>query len=225
MRILVCGAPCSETEEFVDEYVKKYPKYASHVEKFGKASMNPDNLVDVSKIDSIFEQHAENAIQHGKDEYLITEGGVVADLVMVYMFIAMHAKEVDKEKMKKFTALFYYSVFNYDVIFFLPIASKIKRYLPEIDKEEFSLFASMDSFFEAICKQNENRNSTLFPFDEKSGSPPIIRIPGDTVAEQIDIISRLYVNEDGNMDTVEVNPLTKSVIDSVVDPMGKNLKP
>ena len=111
------------------------------------------------------------------------------------------------------------------MVFFLPIAGKIKRYLPSIDKEQFSLYASMDSFFEALCKQNENRNSTLFPFDEKSGSPPVIRIPGDTVSEQIEMVSSLYVDENGNSDTVELNPLTKTVVDSLIDPSGKRRNP
>ena len=221
MRILVCGAPCSETEEFSDALARKYKRYEGHVEKLGKAILDPDNLVDISKVDKLFEEHAEAALHHSKDEYLITEGGVAADLVMVYMFVAMHSKDVDKEKMKKFTALFYYSIFNYDVIFFLPIASKIKDYLPKITKEQFSVYASMDSFFEALCKQNENRNSTLFPFDETSGSPPIIRIPGKTVEEQIEMVSSLYLDENGEMDTVEVNPLTRTAIDSIIDPTGK----
>ena len=223
MRILVCGAPCSETSEFVDAFVKRYPKYEGHVEKFSKDTLTLDNSVDISIIDKKFEDHAELAIHHGKDEFLITEGGVMDDLVMVYMFIAMHVKKIDKEKMKKFTALFYFSVFNYDVIFYLPIAGKIKRYLPKIEKEEFSMYASMDSFFDAICKQNEKRNSTLFPFEEEKGAPPVIRVPGGTVQEQLDLVSELYLDKDGCMDTVEVAPLTKNVIDSVVNPKGKGL--
>lgn len=221
MRILVCGAPCSETSEFVDAFVKKYPKYEGHVEKFSKDTLTLDNSVDISVIDKKFEDHAEGAIRHGKDEFLITEGGVMDDLVMIYMFIAMHVKAIDKAKMKKFTALFYYSIFNYDVIFYLPIAGKITRYLPKIEKEEFSMFASMDSFFEAICKQNEKRNTTLFPFEEKSGSPPIIRVPGGTVDEQLELVSSLYLDENGNMDTVEVAPLTQNAINAVIDPTGK----
>lgn len=220
MRILVCGAPCSETEEFVDAYVKKYPKYEGHVEKMSKDILTLDNAVDISIIDKNFEDHAEQALHHGKDEYLITEGGVVADLVMVYLFVSMHAKSIDKEKMKKYTALFYYSIFNYDVIFYLPISGKIKAYLPKIEKEEFSMFASMDSFFKAICVENEQRNSTLFPFDESSGSPPMIRVPGGSVAEQIDLVSELYVDGDGNMETVEVAPLTDSFIKATIDPKG-----
>ena len=221
MRILVCGAPCSETSEFIDAFVKKYPKYADHVEKFSKDTLTLDNSVDISIIDKKFEDHAELAIHHGKDEFLITEGGVMDDLVMVYMFIAMHVKSIDKEKMKKFTALFYYSVFNYDVIFYLPIAGKIKKYLPEIEKEEFSMYASMDSFFDAICRQNEQRNNTLFPFDEEKGAPPVIRVPGGTVQEQLDLVSEVYLDENGCMDTVEVAPLTQTMINSVVDPKGK----
>lgn len=223
MRILVCGAPCSETSEFIDEFVKRYPKYAGNVEKFSKETLTLDNAVDISIIDKKFEDHAELAIHHGKDEFLLTEGGVMDDLVMVYMFIAMHVKKIDKEKMKKFTALFYYSIFNYDVIFYLPIAGKIKKYLPKIEKEEFSMYASMDSFFDAICKQNEKRNSTLFPFDEEKGAPPVIRVPGETVGEQLDLIAEMYLDKDGCMDTVDVAPLTKSLIDSLTDPKGKHL--
>ena len=83
------------------------------------------------------------------------------------------------------------------------------------------MYASMDSFFEAICKQNEKRNSTLFPFEEEKGAPPVIRVPGGTVQEQLDLVAELYLDKDGCMDTVEVAPLTKNVIDSVVNPKGK----
>jgi hypothetical protein len=202
MRIALCGVRQNDTNEFISQLIKEWPMYEI-VEVKPEINLNkdltyPDNETLANKQYKLLNDRIDKAMEFNKTKNILHTYSTLDSLVSIFWNASKGNEEFDDLFIQRAIMLAKQSMTFYDVIFYLCLSNK----------QEGNTDTEFDNFYSVILETYTKNKPWIFPFNEPSGSPPMIEIFGN-VQEKIQMM-KLYINTDGQAYCAEDSLITNA---------------